>query len=279
MAHAKKETTKPHVNIVKEKKEVEATTSVTKIETKAGNIVLIPGVKVTELSTLLIGTRPLIVHSFSEKTRRRILEKHMGEASEGREKKNPIANYEAAKYYNADHSWEGIPAAGLKGMIVDGFDKSTGVPKTRAVGSIRVLPDCLPTNLVRLILPKEPEWLAKRPHFPDEIGRVPRCREDVMRNESGVVDIRHRPEYWPWAILLRIEFLSSHMSERQLLQAVALSGYNVGQCEWRPKSKMSKTGSYGTLRMATVEEVRMFEADRLFADHEWLVPEQREAAE
>jgi hypothetical protein len=218
-----------------------------KITSSSSGIVTIPGVKTERLTTLLIGTAPLICHKFSEKLRKMILDKHMGEASAGREKKDPTANYEAARYRLPDGT-DGVPAGGVKAAIVDGFGKDAGVFVSKAKGGIRVQPDDAETNLVRILSPT-----------------VPRIREDVVRNESGVVDIRHRPEYWPWAMKITVEFLPQIASQKQVLQAIARSGFTIGLCEWRPSSKQSKSGSYGTWRLATPEEVELFEGDQLFA--------------
>lgn len=209
-------------------------------------IITIPGVKTEELKTLIIGTAPLICHKFSEKLRKQILDKHMGEASAGRDPKDPKANFEAARYRLTDRS-DGVPAGGIKAAIVDGFGKDTGVFVTKAKGAIRVHPDDTKENLVRIITPSEP-----------------RMREDVVRNESGVVDIRHRPEYWPWAMLLTVEYLPQIVSGKQVMQAIARSGFTVGLCEWRPSSKQSKSGSWGTWRLATPEEVEDYEDGDLF---------------
>lgn len=211
-------------------------------------IFTLPGVKTERITTLVIGTAPLIVHNFSHKARGMILAKHTGEAVGGREKKNIEANFQASRYIMADGG-DGVPAAGLKGCIVDGCSKESGVPMTKAKGGIRVVPDCVDTNLVRLILPE---------------GVDPNMREDVVRNESGVVDIRHRAEYWPWALEIQIEFLPTVASARQVLQAVAVAGFTVGLCEWRPMSKKSKTGSFGTFRLATEAEVIAHEDGDLF---------------
>mgnify|MGYP000919549025 CR=1 FL=1 len=236
-----------------------------------GTMHAIPGLRTEELSVLIIGTMPLIVHNFSRKLREQILAKHMGEASEGREKKDPIANFHAAKYISSE-GWEGIPASGLKAGIVQGFMKGAGAFKSDAKGGIRVHADDTVTNLVRLIYPQEPPEVAAIPHFPNETGRAPRCREDVVRNDSGVVDIRHRPEYWPWAAVLRIEFMPTVCSERQLLQAIAVSGFKVGQCEWRPSSKESLSGSYGTFRIADEAEINALDNGKLFADYRFARP-------
>jgi len=235
--------------------ETATTASTEKISSSASGIVTIPGVKTEKLTTLIIGTAPMICHKFSEKLRKQILDKHMGEASAGREKKDPQANFEAARYRLPDGS-DGVPAGGVKAAIVDGFGKDAGVFVSKAKGAIRVSPDDIGTNLVRIICPTPPQ-----------------LREDVVRNESGVVDIRHRPEYWPWAMKITVEYLPQIASQKQVLQAIARSGFTVGLCEWRPSSKQSKSGSYGTWRLATAEEVELFEDDLLFA------PPMKQAAE
>lgn len=238
------------------------------IATRKGTIAIIPGVKTEMLTTLIVGTAPLIVHNFSAKAREQYRRKQEGEASGGREHKDCIANFEGARYKLLDGS-DGLPAGGWKACIVDGFDKASGVPMTRAKGAIRIEPDCIATNLVRVLHPIEPKEIAALPHIIGEIGRIPRCREDVVRNDSGVIDLRHRPQFFPWATILRIQYLPSVCSARQVLQACAMSGFRIGQAEWRPASKESKSGSFGTFRLATPEEVEAYADGLLFDDFEW----------
>jgi len=231
-----------------------------KIAKSDTGIMTIPGVRTERFRTLLIGTSPLILHKFSEKLRKMILDKHMGEASAGKEAKNPHDNFMASRYLLSDGS-DGVPAAGLKAAFVAGFDKKSGVPMTKAKGAIRVVADDPATNLVRLIGPENPR-AAERVGDP---GAWPQMREDVVRNESGVVDIRHRPEFWPWALAVEIEFLPSACSMSQVLQAIAMAGFVEGLAEWRPGSKQSRSGSYGCWQLATAAEVKAFEAGELFA--------------
>lgn len=215
-------------------------------ERSQSGMLLIPGMKLEQLNTLVIGESPLICNQFSHKMRQKVLAKHTGEASAGREKKVPEENFQAARYRLPDGS-DGVPASGLKAGIVDGFGRDVGVPLTKAKGAIRVLADDVSTNLVRILTPTEP-----------------RMREDVVRNETGVVDIRHRPEYWPWALYLRIQFTPAFFSHKQLLQAISRSGFLIGQCEWRPGAPKSKSGSFGTFRVASMEEAIAFENGELF---------------
>jgi hypothetical protein len=218
-----------------------------KITTSKTGIMTIPGVKTLTIATLVIGTSPLIAHKFSHKLIGAIRDKHMGKASEGREAKDPEANFEAARYRLSDGT-DGVPAGGVKAAFTCGFPKGSGVT-LRAAKSLRVLADDPATNLCRLII--------------DDTS--PRMREDVVRNATGVVDIRHRPEYWPWAMLVSVQYLPSMISANQLLQGIAMSGHIDGLCEWRPGSKESKSGTYGTWRLATPEEVTAYEDGELFA--------------
>lgn len=209
-------------------------------------IVTIPGIKTEKVTCLVVGTAPLICHKFSQKVIGQLLAKHKGEAKQAREKKDPEANFEAARYRLLDGS-DGVPAGGVKGCIVAANDKDSGLAKTTAKGVFRVSADCVATNLIRIITPTPP-----------------RMREDVTRTTTGVVNITHRPEYWPWAMLLNVEFLPGYVSIAQTLQAIEMAGFRIGLCEWRPSSKMSTTGTYGTFRLATEEEIVAFDEGRLF---------------
>jgi hypothetical protein len=256
--------------------DTDARSTVSRIETPKGVLASIPGVKTSILRTLVIGTAPLLVHNFSHKARQKILDKQTGEAVGGREKKDPIANFEASRYRLFDGT-DGIPAGGLKACFVSGFDKASGVPMTKAKGAIRVIADDEKASppLVRILHPVEPEEIAAEEHHVGDDYRIPYCHEGMVRNETGVVDIRHRAMYWPWALFIAVEFLPSVTSERQLMQAIAMSGFCNGQCEWRPGSKESKSGHLGTFRLATPEEIQAFSDGRLFADHQWPAAKQK----
>lgn len=236
-------------------------------------IVSVPGVRTNSLKVLIIGETPLVVSAFSKKQRDKMLSKHLGEASAGREVKDPVQNFIESRYRLSDGS-DGVPAGGLMACIISCFSKDTGVFASKAKGALRVKADDLTTNLVRIIGPTNPHDAAfengghmytyaldangeQPPHWP-------RLREDVVRNATGVPDIRHRAEFWPWAMLVVIDYLPSIMSDRQLTQAISLAGFKQGLCEWRPGSPESKSGTWGTFRLSTEAENEAFEDDRLF---------------
>lgn len=217
-----------------------------KVSQSKTGIMTIPGVAVETATTLVIGTAPLVTHKFDEKMRRQMEDKQQGIAKGAREVKNPEAAFNGARYRLPDGT-DGIPAGGIKACIVSGARGEVSATMTASKGAILVIPDDLRTNLVRIITPDQPVM-----------------RTDVCRNQTGVADIRYRPEYFPWALLLRIEYLPSLLSASQLLQMIAHAGRAEGLCEWRPGSPKSKSGQWGTFRLANEAEVEAFEGGRLF---------------
>jgi hypothetical protein len=216
------------------------------IRSSKTGIMTIPGVKVETVTTLVIGTALLCTHKFDEKMRRMMEDKQQGRAKGAREAKNPELVFEGARYRLPDGT-DGVPAGGIKACIVSGARGEVSATMTGSKGAVFVVPDDARTNLVRILTPTTPVR-----------------RTDVCRNATGVADIRYRPEYFPWALYLRIEYLPSLLSASQLLQMLAHAGRAEGLCEWRPGSPKSKSGQWGTFRLAYDDEIEAFEDGRLF---------------
>lgn len=228
--------------------------------TSATGIMTIPGVNLKRLTTLVIGDSPLVTHHFDEKMRKKMEDKQTGKAEGGRQAKDPVANFEGARY-RLSNGTDGIPAGGIKACIIGGARHEATATMAGTKGSIRIIADDPATNLVRIM---GPEVRARAGRVPSDSDAWPRMRTDVTRNATGVADIRHRPEYWPWALLLNIDYLPEAISAERLLQMLAYAGFTEGLCEWRPGSPKSKSGQWGTFRLATAEEVAAFENGRLF---------------
>lgn len=182
------------------------------------------------------GTAPLIINQFSEKAKQMMLDKQMGRAVT-REHKNPEENFEAARYRlpNGD---DGIPSVCFKGAIVDAaryFGKAITMVSLKS----------------NLFIP----GVGSQMLLPIESG-PPKMREDTVRNATGVADIRHRPEFDPWRVTMDVVFMPSFLSLESLLALVDASG-NGGVGEWRPNSKESKTGQYGTYRLVDESDVKV----------------------
>jgi hypothetical protein len=178
---------------------------------------IIPPLDVRSLILRIIGDAPLIVHRFSEKARRQMLDKQMGVASEGRQFKNPEEDFRDSLYIMANGR-HGFPAIAFKNACVTACT-STGkaITKVAARQAFHVVGDLI------------------------EIEGTPTMREDTVRIGAGIADIRHRGEFREWACRLLIRYNARVISDQQLISLMNLAGFSVGVGEWRPE----RDGQFG----------------------------------
>ena len=139
--------------------------------------------------------------------------------------------YEDAIHY-ADDGWIGIPANGLRAAMVSAC-RVAGFQMTKAKLAVFVLQDGFDatdqTPLIR-ISKGEPEY-----------------REDYVRNETGVVDLRPRPMFRPtWEAVVRIRYDADIFTAEDVANLLYRVGRQVGIGEGRPDSKKSCGMGWGT---------------------------------
>lgn len=181
------------------------------------------------------GTAPLIVNRFSSKAKELMLGKQQGKASI-REAKNPEACFQESLYPLPGERY-GFPATGFKASIVDGSRYFKG-SKLYA------------TDLKQMVFVK-----GEGSDMLVPIEGTPKMREDTVRNATGVADIRFRGEFWPWAATLEVIYVPTHLRLDSLLALIDAGGMG-GIGEWRPASKQSKSGMYGTFQLDENQEVK-----------------------
>lgn len=175
----------------------------------------LPALRIQTLSLMLIGDSPLIVHAWSEKAKRQMLDKQMKKATKAKEAKDPEADYEAC-FYRTETGGYGFPAIGVKAAMVSAC-RFVEMKMTEARGAFHI--DC--------------EMLSV-------IGD-PRPREDMVRVGMGTADIRYRPEFVDWRIPVDIKFNAGVISPEQIANLLNTAGFAIGIGEWRPE----RNGSYG----------------------------------
>jgi hypothetical protein len=181
------------------------------------------------------GTAPLIVHKFSAKARQMMLDKQQGKAVL-REPKNPEALFEASLHRLPGDRY-GFPATGFKDAIVKG---------ARHFKGSKITMEGLKTTL--LIVGEGTDMLV------EITGSEPKMREDPTRNETGVADIRFRGEFWPWFAELEIIYVPTTLTLESVVALVDAGGMS-GIGEWRPASKKSYSGMYGTWKVVDDQEI------------------------
>jgi hypothetical protein len=184
----------------------------------------------------IIGTSPLIVHKFSEKSKRQMLDAMQGRKAP-KAPKDPEAEYEAAAY-RLDDGGYGFPAIAFKAATVSAarfFDKSVTM-----VG-------------LRQTLFFSGEMSKTEGQMMVRIDGEPVMREDVVRVGNGGTDLRYRPMFSEWRTELEITYVRSMLTRASVLSLIEAGGLGVGVGEWRPE----KRGDMGTFRIDDTREVEV----------------------
>lgn len=192
--------------------------------TKTTTAIELPPLNIQQVTFNLIGDSPLIVHAWSEKAKRQMLDKQMKKATKAKEAKDPEADYQAC-FYKTEAGGYGFPAIGVKAAMVSAC-RYVDAKMTVMRGAFHI--DC--------------EML--------EVIGEPRPREDMVRVGMGTADIRYRPEFVKWQIPVTVKFNASVISAEQIANLLNAAGFGVGIGEWRPE----KNGQYGRFHVAAEGE-------------------------
>lgn len=172
----------------------------------------------------ILGTTPLIVHRFSEKAKRTMLDAMQGRKTP-KESKDPEAEYEAAFYRFEDGAY-GFPSGGFKLATVD--------------ASRFYWKDVTKVGLRQFMF-----IYGEGRHQLAKIEGEPQMREDVVRVGQGGTDLRYRPEFPAWSTVLEVTYVTSALTRESVLSLIDAAGMGVGVGEWRPQ----KNGTFGTYRI------------------------------
>ncbi len=189
----------------------------------------------------ILGTAPLIVHNFSEKSRRQMLDAQQGK-KKVKEIRDPRAEFEAAFYRIASDDGDryGFPVTAFKAATTGAarfYDKSVTMTALRQF------------MFMRGVLTKaDPQMLV-------EINGVPEMREDVVRlgGPSRSADLRYRPMFPEWSCTLEVTYVKSSIDRNSVLSLIDAGGMGIGVGEWRPE----KRGEFGTYTVDTSKEIEV----------------------
>lgn len=184
----------------------------------------------------ILGTTPLIVHKFSEKAKRQMLDNMQGRKSP-KQAKDPQAEYEAAFYRLADGGY-GFPALAFKAATVGGARFYSGVTMTALKQFM----------FIRGEVGDDGRALAR-------IEGAPVMREDVVTVGRNGSDLRYRPQFSVWRTVLEVTYVTSALTRGSVLSLIDAGGMGVGVGEWRPE----KDGDFGTYRVDPNREVEVIE--------------------
>jgi hypothetical protein len=176
----------------------------------------VPPMKITRIKLKVRGLTSLITHAWSEKAKKQMRDKQTKQGRTAKEAKDPVADFEAAKY--RVNGKDAVPSLAFKNAIVSAARFSDGLKMTVLRGALFI----------------EGDWIAID-------FKECRMREDMVRVGMGTADLRYRPEYVDWSCVLPIQFNRDVISAEQIANLVTRAGFSVGICEWRPE----KNGQFG----------------------------------
>lgn len=190
---------------------------------KKEEVVALKSIRIERINLEIEGDSALIVHAWSAKAKKEMLDKQMKKAKTAKAAKDPERDYEEA-FYRLPNGKPGFPTIAFKQAAVSAGGRfSDGLKMTELRGSFFIDGE-----------------LA-------EIKGEPSMREDMVRVGMGTADIRYRPEFKQWRVTLPIKYNADKISLEQLVNLFDLAGFGVGVGEWRPE----KDGQYGMFHVVT----------------------------
>lgn len=182
-------------------------------------VVQLKGLVIDHIELRLVGSSPLIVHKWSEKAKKQMLDKQMKRANPGKSAKDPEEDYRESLYIRDDGSY-GFPAVGFKAAAV----------RAGTYCDMKMV------------------FLRGAFHVEGDLVKIegePQPREDMVRVGMGTADIRYRPEFPKWETTLQITYNSRALTSEQIVHLFEVAGFAVGVGEWRPE----KDGQFGRFRV------------------------------
>lgn len=199
-------------------------------------------VEIETVGIRIVGDTPLIMHRWSEKAKREILDKEMGKAKAPREKKRPINDFCRSMYWMQNEPAEDATDEEIMAAVEDGRwgFPVTAIKQAAISAAFRsgMSKDKVSLQAAFFIVGEGEEQLA------EVKGDKPHIREDMVRVGMGSADIRYRGEFNNWYMDLTIRYnKNGQYSLEQILNIINLGGYGCGIGEWRPE-KSGQNGMY-----------------------------------
>lgn len=203
--------------------------------TKVEKEVSIPAINIKTATIKIVGDSPLIMHKWSEKAKKEILDKQMKKAkTKGHDAKDPVADFINSMYW-----LEGEPEEKTE----EGFAKAIQNGARFGFPSVAFKASAVSAGY-RCGVTKDKVSMNAAFHIDGEFVEIhgtPEMREDMVKIAMGTADIRYRGEFKNWYAVFPVKYNSSSISLEQLVNLFNLGGFACGVGEWRAE----KGGTFG----------------------------------
>lgn len=221
--------------------------------TKKTEVIEIKPIDIAKLKVRIVGDTPLIMHAWSEKAKREMLEAQQGaKKGKAKERKNPVVDFINSMYWltekpDVDNNMneeeceerfnEAISNGAKFGFPVTAF-KQAAISAAYRLGWSK---DKMSLRGVFFIDSDENGMVEIK-------SDVPEMREDMVKIGMGTADIRYRGEFKNWYADLTISYnLNGNYDLNSIINIINAGGYVCGVGEWRPE----RDGQNGMFHIAT----------------------------
>jgi hypothetical protein len=212
---------------------------------KKEEIIEIRPIQIKTASIHIVGDTPLIMHAWSEKAKREMLEKQMKVTkTKAKDAKNPVEDFIRSMYWltpmpeqMTQEGFENAIANGARfGFPVTAF-KQAAISAAYRMGWAK---DKMSMRGSFFITGDENQMLEIK-------SDPPIMREDMVKIGMGTADIRYRGEFRNWSADIEISFNENGQhSLEQIINIINAGGYVCGVGEWRPE----RDGQYGMFHVS-----------------------------
>lgn len=208
--------------------------------TKTQEILEIRPIEIQKATIRIVGDTPLIMHAWSEKAKREMLDNQTGKSSiKKKEPKNPVEDFIRSMYWLTEMPTE-MTEKGFARAIANGA--RFGFPVT-------AFKQAAISSAFRMGWAKDKMSLRGTFFIDGDANQMieiksdpPFMREDMVKIGMGTADIRYRGEFQNWSADVTISFnKNGKYSLEQIVNIINAGGYVCGVGEWRPE----RDGQYG----------------------------------
>lgn len=210
------------------------------VKKATAEVIEIRPIQIKTFTVHIVGDTPLIMHAWSEKAKREMLEKQMKVTkTKSRDAKNPVEDFIRSMYWlspmpeemTMDAFEEAIANGARFGFPITAF-KQAAISAAYRMGWAK---DKMSMRGAFFIDGDENQMLEIK-------SDAPIMREDMVKVGMGTADIRYRGEFRNWSADLNISFNENgQYSPEQIVNIINAGGYVCGVGEWRPE----RDGQYG----------------------------------
>ncbi len=213
---------------------------------KEQELVQITPVELASVQIRLIGDTPLLVHNWTEKAKKQMLDTMTGKKAKKREAKDPVYDFINSAYWLAgkpeEDTEEGFIKAIQSGKARFGFPSSA----VKQAGVSAAYRNEWSKDKVSL-MGQFQVWGVDDPQFitikkQGDGVMIPEMQEDPVTVGISGTDLRYRPRFDNWYADVIIRYnVNGKYKLNDLINIINLGGFACGIGEWRPE----KSGNYG----------------------------------